>query len=109
MRSTYIGTDREVRLGDRGACTVADGVPGVITHMWANDEGDPPGARGTIRWPNDTTENVYLDELHWVEPERLVELYLTDEWVERLLSNDNTVNTDHLKALAAIVRKAITQ
>lgn len=106
---TYIDTDRPVMLGDRGACTVADGQPGVVTNLWLDSE-DGGQPRGRIRWPNGTHENVWLDELHWVDPTTTVDVELTDDLYQRLCKHAvSQLSEAELQAVATAVTRGIEQ
>lgn len=100
---TYIDTDRTVAAGDRGACTVRNGEPGIVTSLRLVEGGSRWDV--SIQWPNLTTVDVSAHELYWVEPTTRVELYLTDEWLERLRT-DTGVNAQMKMALWARVREA---
>ncbi len=107
---TYIGTDRPVMLGDRGACTVAGGQPGDLFSVWIDHRDPDLRRRGTIRWPNGTIENVWLDELHWVEPATTIEVELTDDLYERLCKHTVTqLSEAELQAVATAVARGIEQ
>lgn len=100
---TYIDTDRTVAAGDRGACTIKGAGPGIVTSLRLVGEGSRWDV--SIQWPNLTTVDVPAHELYWVEPETLVELYLTDEWLERL-ADTREANTQMKMALWVRVREA---
>lgn len=107
---TYIGTDRPVMLGDRGACTVANGQPGVLVSVWFDQQDPDRRRRGTIRWPNQTIENVYLDELHWVDPATTVDVELTDDLYQRLCKHAvSQLSEAELQAVATAVARGIEQ
>lgn len=108
---TYFNTDgRPVAIGDRGACTVDGGVPGLVFGLYAHTD-HPSGLitrwEARIRWPSHTTEVVNAAQLFWVPPEISITLSFTEEWFERLLHTFHPLSPDEKNDLVYMVRTAV--
>lgn len=77
---------RPVAVGDRGACSVADGVPGLVVGLQAetNAHGHIQRWHAIIRYPNHRTVIQDAYKLYWVEPTRELTVYLPEELYQRL-------------------------
>lgn len=109
----YVGTDRPVAIGDRGACPVPGGAGGLVISLRAYTQGG--GNQITawsvkLRYPNGTVEELDAHELHWIEPTREFEIYLTDADVDAIRREPpvELLDRDVAERIIDAVREAVT-